>query len=199
MLKRNALRRYLMALLYADNVPQDAECGVGPLWTNCNGERLLPMDHETRQIFEDAEKSYQLNPNDAAVIFYFQTVNYKVTASKIDGADFVLIIDLVVNAAGAEKRQDMLDTIEERLWYRLYSYATFIDATTDETLTSFMRWLSTGGMTISTTDDSNFSGRYTIRTIRMTVSTSECLERLDCGDVPLCFIWDDIPDFGNGC
>lgn len=187
-----------MALLSSELVPQDIECAVGPLWQNCDGP-IVPRDHETQQIFEDAEQSYQLQAGDAAVIFYFQQVSYRGTATKLEGTDIVLNIDIVANAAGAEKRQEIIDQIEERWWYRLYSYVTFKDANEEIYYQSFMRWLNNNQLQATTTDDSNFQGRYTIRTIRLSVTTSECVEKLGCADEPICFDFGPPPDFGNVC
>lgn len=189
----------MMALLSSELVPQTKDCDVGPLHVNCDGP-LVPRDHETQQIFEDAEASYQLQSGDAAVIFYFQQVSYRGTATKIEGTDIVLIVDIVANAAGAEKRQEIIDAIEEKLWYRVYSYSNFQDANDpDVYYLSFMRWLNNNQFQATTQDDSNFQGRYTIRTIRLSVSTSECVEKPACGDEPICFDFELVPDFGNGC
>lgn len=188
-----------MALLYSDLVPQSKECDLGPLWLNCDETAADVLDHETRQIFEDAEQSYQLDSDEAAIVFYFQTVNYRGSPTKLEAADFTLIIDIIANANGAEKRQNILDTIEERLWFRLYSYADFTDATTGELLRSFMRHLDGNRLSATTNDDSNFQGRYSIRSIRLSVTMAECVEKTACGDVPLCFDFNLIPDFGNGC
>ena len=188
-----------MALLYSDAVPQSKDCELGPLWLNCDDERLVPLDHETSQIFADGENSYQLQNDEAAVIFYFQTVNYRASPTKIEAADYTLIIDIVANAAGGEQRQDILDAIEERILYRLYSYADFVDASTGETLRSFMRALDRNTLTVATVDDSNFNGRYTIRSMRLGFTTNECILRPGCDDAPICFDFDIVPDFGKGC
>lgn len=188
----------MMALLSSELVPQTIECETGPLHVNCDGP-IVPRDHETQQIFEDAEQSYQLQAGDAAVIFYFQQVSYRGTATKLEGTDIVLNIDIVANAAGSEKRQEIIDAIEEKFWYRLYSFVTFKDANEERYYQSFMRWLSGNQLSATTQDDSNFAGRYTIRTIRITVSTQECIEKLACDDVPICFDFPPPPDFGNVC
>lgn len=165
---------------------------------NCDGP-VVPRDHETQQIFEDAEASYQLQAGDVAVIFYFQQVSYRGSASALEGTDIVLIIDIVANAAGAEKRQEIIDVVEEKFWYRLYSYTTFKHATLEEYYPSFMRWLNNNQLQATTQDDSNFQGRYTIRTIRLSVTTSECIVKPPCGDVAVCFDFAPHPDFGNVC
>lgn len=189
----------MMALLSSELVPQNIECETGPLWQNCDGP-VLPRDHETQQIFEDAEHSYQLKSGDAAVIFYFQQVSYRGSASKLEGVDIVLIIDIVANAAGSEKRQEIIDEIEERFWYRVYSYTIFQDANEpDKYYVPFMRWMNNNQLQATTQDDSNFQGRYTIRTIRLSLSTNECVEKPPCDDEAICFDFGPPPDFGNVC
>ena len=198
-LKRTKLRRYLKALFYSNQVPQDAVCGIGDLWTNCNGEPLDIFDSETHQIFENVEASYQIGLRDAAVIFTFESVKYQFIKTKVDSASISLYIDIVVNASSGEKRQDMLDLIEERLIYRLLSHTSFIDATTAETLTSFMNWADRNDVNLETRDESDFKGIYTLRRMKLDFVTSECIKRPGCDDVPICFDFEDLTRLDEFC
>lgn len=199
MLKRTALRRYLKALLWYDGVPQSAECDIGYLWTNCDGERIDVFDSETHQIFENADASYQLGLGSAAVIYTVDTVNYSLTATGVDRAEIRFYIDIVANDASGEKRQNVLDQIEERILYRIYSYADFVDASTGAAMPSFMRWLDGNQLRIEVRDESDFKGSYTLRRMGVSFSTRECVKKTGCSDQPLCFDFDELTVLDDAC
>jgi hypothetical protein len=199
MLKRQQLRRYLMALLWHDNVIQTADCESGPLWTNCDGERIDVLDHETHQIFEDGDEPYQLRSGNAIIVFSHESVNYELSATELEVSKFRVQIDIVANEASGRKRQDILDTIEERIYYRLLSYQTFTDASTGENLTSFMRWLDRNNIRIETRDDSAFKGNYTLRQMVLSFEAKDCIRRPGCDDVPICFDLEKLTLLDGDC
>jgi len=192
MLKRAALRRYLLALLWHDTVPQGPNCETGFLWDNCDGERPSIFDHETHQLFEDAEAGFNLRPSDIAVVFGFDRVAYVLEPTRIDRTELTLWIEIVCHDASGRLRQDILDQVEERILYRMLSYQTFTDASTNEDLTSFMRWLRGNELRIETKDDSGFAGDYTIRRLTLNLVTRDCIEKQGCDDVPLCFDFESL-------
>jgi hypothetical protein len=199
MLKRAELRRYLLALLWHDTVPQGPGCETGFLWTNCDGERPDVFDHETHQLFEDAEASYDLRPESIAVVFGFDRVNYVLEPTKVDRTELTLWIEIVCHDASGRKRQDILDQVEERILYRLFSYQSFIDASTGDTLRSFMLWTRGNEVRADTRDDSAFGGDYTIRRMTLNLITRDCIEKQGCDDVPLCFDFTDLTPLDENC
>jgi hypothetical protein len=199
MLRREYLRRYLLALLWHDDVPQDAECGTGFLWTNCDGERAGVHDHGTHQLYEDAEAGYNLRQGDVAIVFGFERVSYLVEATEIDRADFSLWIDVIAHDADGRRRQDLLDKVEERIFYRILSYSDFTDAQTGDTLRSFLRWMDGNRLQVESRDDSDSDGDYTVRRLSFQFSSKECVKKGTCGDVPLCFDFSQLAALNGGC
>jgi hypothetical protein len=198
-LRRAQLRSYLTALLYHDTVVQSVDCELGFLWTNCNGDRADVFDHETHQIFENADAPYGLNAKDVVIIFGFESVDYFLTPTAVQDTELRFWVDVVANDASGKRRQDILDIVEERILYRLLSYQDFTDATTGETLTSFMRWVDRDGLRIETRDDSAFQGNFTQRRMRMTIRTKDCIQKTDCDDEVLCFDFKDLTRLDEAC
>jgi len=192
-LKRTEMRRYMMALLWHQDVPQGPDCVGGPLWLNCDGQPADVLDHETHQLFEDAEASYELPHEGAVVVFGFDRVTYQIEPTRVGDANIALWIDIIAHDSSGRKRQDMLDTIEERVLYRLLSYQAFTDATTGQPLQSVMRWLVGNQAQIESRDDSAFGGNYTIRRLTLTVTARECIAKTDCDDLPLCIDFTLLP------
>lgn len=179
---------------------QTADCETGLLWQNCDSERPDIFDHETHQIFEDAEATYELGPECIAIVFGFDGVSYGLAGARLDYTEISLWIDIVCHDNSGAKRQDILDTVEERILYRLLSFQTFTDATTGEPLPSFLRWVDKNEIKIeSRDDDMEFAGSYTIRRMRMQLTVRDCIQKPDCGDVPLCFDFDNVTRLDNSC
>ena len=158
MLKRAELRRYLLALLWHDTVPQGPDCETG-----------------------------------------FDRVGYVLEPTKIDRTELTLWIEIVCHDASGRKRQDILDQVEERILYRLFSYASFTDASTGETLQSFMLWARGNELRIETRDESAFGGDYTIRRMTINLLTRDCIQKQGCDDVPLCFDFSDLTPLDENC
>jgi hypothetical protein len=199
MLRRTALRRSLMALLYSDEVSQGACCEYGPLWTGCDNRPIDILDSETSQLFPEVDGTFELAQEDAIICFYFQRVDYELSQAKVENVELNLQIDIVANAASPARRQDILDTIEERILYRLLSAATFTDATLGIDLPVITRLLKRNGLSIRTLEDSNFRGKYTYRSLSMTLNSDECIKKGGCDDVPLCIDLTIIPDLETVC
>jgi hypothetical protein len=199
MLRRAQLRKYLLALLWHDDVYQTADCEKGPLWVNCNGERIEVFDHETHQIFDNEDARYNLDAKDAVIIFHFESVRYNFTSTASDKTAFRLNIDIVVNDSSGRKRQDILDIIEERIFYRIISYQSFTNAQTGEAMPSFMNWLNRNELMIETRDDSGFLGDYTKRMMLITFEAQDCIRRPGCDDIPLCFDMDLLTKLDGDC
>jgi hypothetical protein len=193
MLKRTQIRRYLMALLYSEEVHQSASCDQGPLYVNCDGQGPDVFDSYTHQMFEDTEASYGLKPDSIALEFSVSRVGYSLSQTKVDRALINVAINIIAHAESGSKRQDMLDDVEERILYRILSYACFMDAQTNEELKSFMRLKDNTAFSIDSSDDSSFDGNYTVRELTFTINTRECVEKTGCDDVPICF---DFPNKG---
>lgn len=193
------MRRYLLALLWHDNVPQSALCEVGPLWTNCDGERADVFDHETHQIFENADDAYNLRPKCVAVLFNFESVNRVLSPTRVERTEIRLVIDIVCHDASGRLRQEILDQVEERILYRLLSYQEFTDAGTGEVLKSFMRWSDGNELRIDSRDNSAFEGNYTIRQLSIGLTTRDCVARPPCNDVALCFDFSDLTVLDENC
>lgn len=187
MLKRTLLRRYLLAILYSDEVFQSPDCEKGPLFVNCDGERPDVFDSYTHQVFEDAEGNYNLQPESIGVVFNIERLSYTLSPTEIESVNLVFRVDIIAHANNGKKRQDILDIVEERILYRLFSYQTIQDASTGENLRSFMYWIDNNTLTVESRDDSSFDGNYTIRELTFTMQTNECIKKTGCGDTPICF------------
>ena len=198
MLKRNLLRRYLLALLYSDEVYQSADCEKGPLFINCDGERPDVFDSHTHQVFEDAEGNYNLQPESIGIVFNIERLSYALSPTKIESVDLVFKIEIIAHETNGKARQDILDTVEERILYRLFSYQAFQDASTGEELRSFMYWLNENKLEIESRDDTSFNGNYTIRELTFTLRTNECMKKTNCDDAPVCFDFSKLGVCENG-
>lgn len=196
MLKRQQIRRYMLALLCSDGVNQGVDgagvCDQGMLWENCDGENLPVLDHESHQIAADIEGSVDTSPDSAAISFKHNRVKYNLLTTSIDSASFNFQIDIIAFGKSGPARADICDTIEERILYRLLSYQSFIAADTGETLVSFLRQVDNNSAEIEVRDDQSFDGNYTIREMEITFVMKECIRKPDCDDEVLCFDFKDL-------
>lgn len=191
MLKRTQLRRYLLALLYSDEIYQSEDCEIGPLFVNCDGERPEVFDSYTHQVFEDAEGVYGLLPDSVGIVFNVTRLSYMLSPTEVERVNLTFRIDIIAHASSGMKRQDILDLVEERILYRLFSYQSIQDAQTGDMMRSFMYWADTNTINIDSVDESSFDGNYTIRELTFTMQTNECIKKPNCGDTLVCF------DFSN--
>lgn len=187
MLKRTRLRRYLKALLYHDNIPQSPSCEVGFLFVNCDGERPPVFDSPTHQLYENAEGSLDFKSDSVVITFQVEDENLVLSPTRIESSDLAFSIDIIANASGGYERQNMLDEVQEKILYRILSTQSFIDASTNDELRSFMLWLNQNELSVSIRDDTEFDGSTTVRRMSFTLSTNECIKKTGCTDEPLCF------------
>lgn len=190
MLKREFVRRYLMALLKSQDVPQGPDCETGPLWDNCDGD-VKVFDSGTHQLFEDAEGSIGLAADCLGVVFRIGEVRYTASQTCIQETEIPVVIHLVVHARNGKARQNILDKVEERILYRLFSHADFTD-TAGTIHRSIMRMIDGNALQIGTIDESIFDGNFTLREITMTFTTKDCVQKDNCSDVVLCMDFDNL-------
>lgn len=196
MLKRMQLRRYLLALLSSNEVPQDPECNQGFLFVNCDGKDAYVFDSPTHELFENAEGSYQFKKDSITVTFQITNENLTLSPTRVEATNLSFQIDIIANASDGHLRQNLLDEVQERILYRLFSYQEFTDRLTGEKLKSFMTWNTGNKLEISIRDDSEYNGSITVRQMSFTLDTSECIERTGCSDTPICF---DFKEKIGGC
>ena len=193
MLARRRIRRYLLALLCSEEVIQSADCKVGKLWETCDDE-IAPwiFDSDTHQINPNAEASQGLRGNCVNINIIVSNVEYDFCETGIDYSDVTFTIQIIVEDASGIKRQDILDAIEERIFYRIISAPRITDAQTGEVLKSFMTLNTKGEVGVKTFDDSNFTGDYTIREIECTLKADECIKIPNCDPKVICFCFDQL-------
>ena len=190
-LRRNQIRRYLLALLHHDGVPQSSDCNTDYLWTNCDGSPAPVLDHENHQIDSNVDGGIDKSPKNAVISYKFDRVRYEMIPTRAVKTTVDLQIDIIAFESSGEKRTDICDIIEERILYRLLSQQSFIDESTGanggQTLVSFVRFIDENGFNIESLDDQSFDGNYTIRELTMSFTFTEKIERPDCDMVPICF------------
>lgn len=186
MLKRRLIRRYLMAMLCSEEIPQTADCEAGPLWENCSGD-LCIFDSWTHQMFRDADAGYAIGPDCVGINFLIENERYTATATCIQSADIEFSIEIVAHARNGEKRQDILDQVEERIWRRFFANVKIQDAQTGEILKPVFCMADENTINIRSSDESDFQGNYTIRTMSFSMTVKECIRQEPCDIVPLCF------------
>lgn len=190
MLRQHELRAYLLALLCSEEVPQDAACNVGPIYEDCDGNAIDVEDSTTAQV-DDGERSHPEKKATANIVIDVNDSRYTILPTKIDKVS--ITAEIVINSYGASghERKNIADIITKRIFYRLFSYASFQDANDPQiTYRSFMKWQRYNNFEVSITDETDFGGGYNIRTLSFTITTSSCISKGNCNDVPLCF------DFG---
>ena len=197
MLKRTKLRKYLKAVLWHTDVDQSPDCIKGPLYINCDGEQLPITDHDTHQVEENESGESRLKNNSASINFVIDSINYTLSPSKVEEGDIRFTIHITACASDGRKRQEILDEIELKIFYRLFSHQSFTDQTTNETLDSFMGWISQNTLTVNVTDDSDFNGDNTIREMTFSFKFKECVKQLNCNLQPICFDFSKLESIGS--
>lgn len=192
MLKRHKLRRYLFALLYLDNIVQSPECDRGFLFTNCDGERPDIFDSPTIEIMENASGEFLFKKDAITITFQVKGETYTLNPTRVGEVEIQFQIDIIANASSGEERQNMLDLVQERILYRLYSYQEFYDNETGEVLKSFMYGLKENTLRLSVTDESEYDGSNTVRQLYFSYKTDECIQRTACDDSALCIQFSKI-------
>lgn len=187
MLRRTELRRYLICMLKSTEIPQDEGCSLGPLWENCDGNKLAVYDSDTFQLETNSEGKHALAHDCIKIVFFVDKVDYTLTPTRVENTQIRLTIHIVAVAKNGRKRAEILDTVEERIIYRILDQRDVTSASDGTVLRSFMRRALENTLTIKTTDDSSDEGSYTIRDLDLTFSTKDCINKPDCADEPLCF------------
>lgn len=195
MLKRHKLRRYLFALLYLDNIVQSPDCDRGFLFKNCDGERPDVFDSPTIELMENASSEFLFKKDSITITFQIKGETYELTPSRVNEVEINFQIDIIANASSGEERQNMLDLVQERILYRLYSYQEFSDEETGEVLKSFMYGLNENTLRLTVTDETEYDGSNTVRQLAFSYKTNECIQRTACDDSPLCI---DFPKIKPG-
>lgn len=186
MLKRHKLRRYLFALLYLDNIVQSPDCDRGLLFKNCDGERPDVFDSPTIQLMENASGELPFKKDSITIAFQVKSETYTLNPTRVAEVAINFQIDIIANASSGEERQNMLDIVQERILYRLYSYPEFTDEETGEVLKSFMHGLNENTLRLSVMDDTEYDGSNTVRQMSFSYTTDECVTRTACDDSALC-------------
>lgn len=192
MLKRHKLRRYLFALLYLDNIVQSPECDRGFLFNNCDNKRPDVFDSPTIELMENASGEFLFKKDSITITFQVKSETYTFSPTRVSEVTINFQIDIIANASSGEERQNMLDIVQERILYRLYSYQEFIDEETSETLKSFMHGLNENTLRLSVTDESEYDGSNTVRQLSFSYTTDECIQRTACDDSALCIDFQKI-------
>lgn len=192
MLKRHKLRRYLFALLYLDNIVQSPECDRGFLFTNCDGERPDVFDSPTIEIMENASGEFLFKKDAITITFQVKGETYTLNPTRVGEVEIQFQIDIIANASSGEERQNMLDIVQERILYRLYSYQEFIDEETGEVLKSFMYGLRENTLRLNVTDETEYDSSNTVRQLSFSYTTNECIQRTACDDSAFCINFQEI-------
>lgn len=192
MLKRHKLRRYLFALLFLDDIPQSPDCDRGLLFKNCDGERPDVFDSPTIELMENASGEFLYKKDSITIAFQVKGETYSLSPSRVNNVTINFQIDIIANASTGEERQNMLDIVQERILYRLFSYQEFEDAETGETLKSFMYGLNENELSLSVTDETEYDGSNTVRQMSFTYTTDECIKKTACDDTALCIEFSKI-------
>lgn len=192
MLKRHKLRRYLFALLYLDNIVQSPECDRGFLFTNCDGGRPDVFDSPTIEIMENASGEFLFKKDAITITFQIKGETYTLNPTRVGEVEIQFQIDIIANASSGEERQNMLDIVQERILYRLYSYQEFIDEETGEVLKSFMYGLRENTLRLNVTDETEYDGSNTVRQLSFSYTTNECIQRTACDDSAFCINFQKI-------
>ena len=197
MLLRTKVRRYLKALLWHDDVPQSADCGVGLLLDNCNEKSRAILDSNNNQLVIDADGQWRMDGTENAVVFEVDSVRHETQTLRICNTTIGFKIHIYSCVANGSKRQDELDKIEERILYRIFNYPTFVDATTNEEMRSIFRLADKNTFPISVNEETEFEGNYTIRSLDFTLESRECISKTNCNDQTLCFDWQNLTELGD--
>lgn len=192
MLIRNKIRRYLKAVLWHDDVPQTADCETGLLLDNCTEKHRGIFDSTNDQVVVDGDGQWRVGGTKNAIVFRVGNVTHDAISNGLCNSNISYEIHLFSCVTSASKRQDELDTIEERIWNRLYCYQEFQDATTGENIRPIFRLADGNKTSISISEETEFEGNYTVRSIIFTMDYQECIKRTNCHDKPLCFNWQDL-------
>lgn len=192
MLKRHKLRRYLFALLYLDGITQDRDCDKGVLFINCDGERPDVFDSPTIDLFENASGELPFKKDSITITFQIKSETYTLHPTRPSEVTLNFQIDIIANASSGEERQNMLDLVQERILYRLYSYQEFKDEETGEVLKSFMYGLNENILRLTVTDETEYDGSHTVRQLFFSYTTNECIQKTECDDTALCFQFSKI-------
>ena len=181
-----------MALLCNEETPQTPDCELGPIWDNCGGPADI-IDDLVGQADEDAEC---LKDNEVLITFRVSASDFEITNKEFCSATFGIEIDIIACAPGGHRRQDILDEVESRIYHRLLSDCTYADAETGQTLSSPLKMADRNSLSGLSSDETDFDGKQTVRTINLNFTTKPCIARPCCEAKPICF---DFSKLGYAC
>lgn len=192
MLKRRSIRRYLLALLCSEECPQGPDCDIGPLYRNCPkpgetlGEAINIFDSYTHQIDAlDAPPRFDLSPMCAAVNIAVEDESTDFGCQRISSNSITFKIEIIARANSGDKRQDILDLIQCRVYHRLWCCVPIEDAQTGEKLKPIITMAKGNNMRVRVGDRTDSD--YTVRTLTFTLEVDECIFKPDCKPLILCF------------
>ena len=194
MLKRTKIRKYFLALLCAEDVYQDAECGIGPLWLNCDGSTIDINDTSNVQVDDANHSPYSVNAQCAAINIMVNSESGTITPGRFQDNRITFQIDIIVNDTSGHKRQNTLDEISCRILYRMLNTDVIKDVNTGETYKSPICMAKRNVVDYAVRDDSESYGCYSIRQLTFTLEIEECINKGNCGEQvgPLCFDFDRL-------
>lgn len=198
MLLRTKIRRYLLALLYSQEIPHSPECEVGPLFLNCDGEPVDVLDSSDKYIFADADPT-QYKGDYAGIVIEIVSQTDMISPSKVESStiDFAIHISVIGNSG--YERQNALDLIQERIVYRLLGEHRIQDAETDQMMKPISHYADRNEITMKVTDEADHNGSYTVRTLDFSLKSRECLKQLECNNSEICFDFSSIVKAPGGC
>ena len=188
MLNRRKIRRYMIALLSSDEIPQGPDCEKGPIWEGCEDLTAQITDSETGQLQENVEKS--IDDSVSTCVFLdvnVEEVSYNLSSNEIDNSTIRFQVSIGAIASTGEERVEILDDIEEKILYRFFTAGVIIDAEEGTELPSPLRLAKQNTLTIKVTDDNSYGGDYTIREMLFTLASNECIKTPNCDVKALCF------------
>lgn len=192
MLMRQHIRQYLKILLWSEEIPQTADCEVGALLDNCDNKARGIFVQTNSQIVSDADGEWRADGTKNAVVIEISNVTHTGILSTLCDSKISFNIHVYSCEKDANRRQDSLDIIEERIWHRLYSYATLTNAITGEKLKPIFKRADHNTFNVNISEETDFDGDFTVRTLNFTFDYKECISKSDCLDTELCFDFSDL-------
>ena len=186
MLARTKLRLIAVHSLKDETTPFDDQCGIGPIWVDCNGDPIKIYDSPSGHLGQIIDEEDTKASDFPAIAVYVSQERYSFDgagATKLSGS-FSLVVEIYATSDSEWGAEDTLDAIHERVLYRLFRGAPL---TVEGVVLPPLLRLRPTTMTANTERARGGDRILYMRQLDFTVEMSECIDPPECEPIePIC-------------
>lgn len=186
MLTREKLRKTLLYFLSGQMIQEvvDGECVEGYLYVNCSSPVRI-HDSKTSMFYGEHAGGQRGSGEECYIVFHVPDVQYTFIKDRNQKTRISFAIHIVAQNPEGAARSDLLDTVERRIYARLFS--EFQVEYNGDAVWPLAKYARDGRVEVAASDDVEANQIRTVRTLQFTFETEECNVVPECATTPFCY------------